>query len=91
VPALAFGDGFARGRPWLQRAVDQHSLALVSLRAGRPQEARDLLSAMFGYAASSGNTALLENALELSAAITADLGHPLQAARLAGAAEALRQ
>lgn len=72
-------------------AVDQHSLALVSLRAGRPQEARDLLSAMFGYVASSGNTALLENALELSAAITADLGHPLHAARLAGAAEALRQ
>jgi hypothetical protein len=46
---------------------------------------------MFGYVASSGNTALLENALELSAAITADLGHPLQAARLADAAEALRQ
>jgi tetratricopeptide (TPR) repeat protein len=72
-------------------AVDQHSLALVTLNAGRPEEARGLLSAMLGYVASSGNTALLENALELSAAITADLGHPLPAARLAGAAEALRQ
>lgn len=72
-------------------SVDQLSLALVSLRAGRPREARDLLSAMSGYVASSGNTSLLENALELSAAITADLGDALRAARLAGAADALRQ
>ena len=68
-----------------------HSLALVSLRAGHPGEARDLLSGMLDYVASSGNTALLENALELSAAITAELGGALRAARLAGAAEAIRQ
>jgi predicted ATPase/class 3 adenylate cyclase/Tfp pilus assembly protein PilF len=72
-------------------ALDQQSLALVSLRAGRPGEARDLLSGTFGYLASSGNTSLLANVLELSAAITAALGNPLRAARLFGAAEAIRQ
>jgi tetratricopeptide (TPR) repeat protein len=72
-------------------AVDQLSLALASLRAGRPREARDLVQGMFDYLASSGNTALLENTLELAAAITAELGDPLCAARLAGAAETIRQ
>jgi predicted ATPase/class 3 adenylate cyclase/Tfp pilus assembly protein PilF len=72
-------------------ALDQQSLALVSLRAGRPGEARDLLSGTFDYLASSGNTSFLANILELSAAITAELGDPLRAARLAGAAEAVRQ
>jgi predicted ATPase/class 3 adenylate cyclase len=71
-------------------AVDQHTLALVSLRAGRPAQARELLGGMLGYVASSGNTALVENALELSAAIAARLSDPLLAARLAGAAEAIR-
>jgi predicted ATPase/class 3 adenylate cyclase len=72
-------------------ALDQQSLALVSLRAGRPGEARDLLSGTFDYVASSGNTSFLVNILELSAAITAELGDPLRAARLAGAAEGIRQ
>jgi tetratricopeptide (TPR) repeat protein len=72
-------------------ALDQQSLALVSLRAGRAGEARDLLSGTFDYVASAGNTAVLANILELSAAITAALGDPLLAARLAGAAEAIRQ
>jgi predicted ATPase len=72
-------------------ALDRQSLALVSLRAGRMGEARDLLSGTFGYAASSGNTSFLVNILELAAAITAQLGDPLRAARLAGAAERIRQ
>jgi predicted ATPase/class 3 adenylate cyclase len=72
-------------------ALDQHSLALVSLRAGRPGEARDLLSGTFDYVASSGDISFLAHILELSAAITAALGDPLEAARLAGAAEPIRQ
>jgi predicted ATPase len=72
-------------------ALDQHSLALVSLRVGRPGEARDLLSGTFDYLTSSGNTAFLVNIVELSAAIAAGLGDPPRAARLAGAAEAIRQ
>jgi predicted ATPase/class 3 adenylate cyclase len=75
----------------LGAALDRQSLALVSLRAGRPGEARDLLSGTFDYLASSGNTAFIAHILELSAAITAELGDPLRAARLAGAAEAIRQ
>ncbi len=71
--------------------VDRHSLALVSLCAGRPGEARDLLSGIFDHVASSGNTALLVNTLELAAAIAVGLGDPLRAARLAGAAGAIRQ
>jgi len=75
----------------LGMALDQHSLALVSLRAGRPGEARDLLAGTFDYVANSGDTSFLAHILELSAAITAALGDPLEAARLAGAAESIRQ
>jgi predicted ATPase/class 3 adenylate cyclase len=71
--------------------LDHQSLALVSLRAGRPGEARELLAGTFGYIASSGNAPVLANILELSAAITAELGESLPAARQAGAAEAIRQ
>jgi predicted ATPase/class 3 adenylate cyclase len=71
--------------------VDRHSLALVSLRADRPAEARDLLSGTFDYVASSGNTALLVNTVEVAAAIAAALDDPPRAARLAGAADAIRQ
>jgi predicted ATPase/class 3 adenylate cyclase len=72
-------------------ALDQQSLALVSLRAGRAEQARDLLSSSLDYVVSSGDTEFLANTLELSACITADLGDHLRAARLAGAAEAIRQ
>ncbi len=72
-------------------ALDRQSLALVSLRAGRPGEARDLLSGTFDYIATAGNTSFLVNILELSATVTAALSDPLQAARLAGAAETIRQ
>ncbi len=72
-------------------ALDHQSLALVSLRAGRPAEASDLLAGTFDYVVSSGNTSFLVNIVELSAAITAALGDPLRTARLAGAAESIRQ
>jgi predicted ATPase/class 3 adenylate cyclase len=72
-------------------AVDQHSIALVSVRAGRPREARDILGGVFDYVASSGNTQMLVNTLEVAVAITASLGDALPTARLAGAAETMRQ
>ncbi len=71
-------------------ALDQQSLAGVSLRAGRAGEALGLLSGMFDYVASCGDAELLATTLELSAAITAELGAGLRAARLVGAAEAVR-
>jgi tetratricopeptide (TPR) repeat protein len=72
-------------------AIDQQSLAGVSLRAGRAREARDQLSGMVDYVASCGDPELLASTLELAAAATADLGEGLRAARLTGAAEAVRQ
>ena len=72
-------------------ALDQQSLAGVSLRAGRAQEARDLLSSMADYVASSGHPELLATTLEMSAANAAQLGEGLRAGRLVGAAEAVRQ
>jgi predicted ATPase/class 3 adenylate cyclase len=72
-------------------ALDQQSLAGVSLRAGRAAEARDLISDMADYVASCGDPELLVTTLEMAAAATADLGEGLRAARLTGAAEAIRQ
>ena len=72
-------------------ALNQGSLAQVSLRAGRAGEARDLLSATFEYVVSSGDAELLAETLETLACIAADLGEGLRAARLAGAAETIRQ
>jgi predicted ATPase/class 3 adenylate cyclase len=71
-------------------ALDQQSLAGVALRAGRAREARDLLSAMAGYVASSGDPELLATTLEMAAAATAGLGEGPRAARITGAAEAIR-
>ena len=71
--------------------LDQQSLAVVSLRAGRDRRPRELLSATFDYVVSSGDTELLATAMELSACIAAELGDGMRAARLAGAAEAIRQ
>jgi hypothetical protein len=72
-------------------ALDRHALTMVSLRAGRTWEARDLLSATLAYVVSAGNSDILASTLELAACTAAGLGEPLQAARLAGAAEAVRQ
>ncbi len=71
-------------------ALDQQSLAGVHLRAGRAREARDLLADMAGYVASCGDPELLATTLEMSAANAAQLGEALRAARLLGAAEAIR-
>jgi predicted ATPase len=72
-------------------ARNQHQLAVVSLRAGRIHEASEMLSATFGYLASSHGTASLITAIEVSACIAAELGDRMRAARLADAAEAVRQ
>jgi hypothetical protein len=72
-------------------AIDQQALAVTSLRAGRAREADHLLSATIDYVVSSGDTEFLANTLELSAAVAAHLEAGLRAARLAGAAEGVRQ
>ena len=72
-------------------AICQQSLAVVSLRAGRAREARDLLSRVLDYVVRSGDTEFLASCLELSACVAAHLGDRLRAARLAGAAETIRQ
>jgi len=66
-------------------------LAAASLRAGRAREAGQLLSSGLGSIISSGDAGLLATALELAACIAAELGDGLPAARLSGAAEAVRQ
>jgi predicted ATPase/class 3 adenylate cyclase len=71
-------------------ALDQQSLAGVHLRAGRGLQARDQLSAMAGYVVSCGDPEFLATTLEMCAANAAQLGEALHAARLAGAAEAVR-
>jgi predicted ATPase/class 3 adenylate cyclase len=72
-------------------AIDIESLAVVSLRAGRPHEARDLLADVVGCAANSGDTEFLASTLEVAACIAAAFEGGPPAARLAGAAEGLRQ
>jgi predicted ATPase/class 3 adenylate cyclase/Tfp pilus assembly protein PilF len=72
-------------------AVDQSTLALSTLRAGRPREARDLVCDMLDYVASSGNTAFFVNTLELAAVIVGALDDVPLAARLLGAARTVRR
>jgi predicted ATPase/class 3 adenylate cyclase len=72
-------------------ALDQQSLAGVSLRAGRARDAHDQLSGMVDYVVSCGDPELLATTLEMSACSAAQLGEGLRAARLTGAAEAIRQ
>jgi predicted ATPase len=72
-------------------AIDQQSLAGVSLRAGRAPEARVLLADVASYVVSCGDPELLATTLEMCAANAAQLGETLRAARLTGAAEAIRQ
>ncbi len=72
-------------------AIDQQSLAVLRLRAGRIEDARDLLPGMLAYATGSKDTEFLVNALEVSACVAAGLADCLPAARLAGAADRLRE
>ena len=69
----------------------QQALAMASLRAGRAQQAHELLSGTLRYVIDSGDTQLLANTIEVAAIVVADLGDGLRAARLAGAADAIRQ
>ena len=71
--------------------LDKHALTMVSLRAGRTRQARELLSSTLDFVISAGNSDILATTLELAACTAAELGEPLRAARLAGAAEGIRQ
>jgi tetratricopeptide (TPR) repeat protein len=86
------------------QAVDQQSLAEISLRTGQISQARALLASMLDYATGSGDSEFLAYTLEVAACIAASpAGRPQagrlaaspggrpQAARLAGAADGLRQ
>ncbi len=75
----------------LGAAMDRQSLALASLRAGRVQEARLMLSSILLDVVSSGDIEFLVTTLELFAAVSGSLGDSLRAARLAGAAEGIRE
>jgi predicted ATPase/class 3 adenylate cyclase len=66
------------------------SLSAVSLRAGRASEALAVLASALGDIVASGDPELLAEALEESSCVAAELGAQLRAARLAGAAEAIR-
>ena len=72
-------------------AVDLISLAYIALLTGRAREARGLLSGTLDYLASSGDPEATADVLELAACIAAELGEGPRAARLAGAASALRE
>jgi len=72
-------------------ALDQQSLAGVSLRAGRARETRDQLAGTFDYVVTCGDPELLATTLVMAAANAAQLGETVRAARLTGAAEAIRQ
>ncbi len=75
----------------LGAAMDRQSLALASLRAGRVEEARLMLSAILPDVVSSGDIEFLATTLELFAAVSGHLGECVRAARLAGAAEGIRE
>jgi tetratricopeptide (TPR) repeat protein len=71
--------------------MDQQALTVVSLRAGRVHRARELLSSTLDFVVSAGNPEALATALEQAACVAAELGEPPRAARLAGAAETVRE
>jgi hypothetical protein len=71
--------------------LGKHALTMISLRAGRIREARDVPCSTLDFVVSAGNSDILASTLELAARTTAKLGDPLRAARLAGAAEVVRQ
>jgi predicted ATPase/class 3 adenylate cyclase len=72
-------------------AVDLISLAFIGVLTGRAREARGLLSGTLDYLASSGDSEATADVLEVAACIAAELGEGPRAARLAGAASALRE
>ena len=72
-------------------AVALISLAYIALLTGHAQEARGLLSGTLDYLASSADPEATADVLELAACIAAALGEGPGAARLTGAASALRE
>jgi predicted ATPase/class 3 adenylate cyclase len=70
--------------------VVKTSLATAALLDGRPEEAHQLLGSTIGDVVGSGDLELLAGALELGAGIAARVGEAQRAARLTGAAGAIR-
>jgi predicted ATPase/class 3 adenylate cyclase len=70
--------------------IVKNSLAAATLLTDRPMEAHHLLSSIIKDVADSGDLELLAATLELAAGVAAHLGNGQRAARLAGAAEAIR-
>jgi hypothetical protein len=77
------------GNAWGATIV-RTSLATATLLAGRPMDAHQLLCSIVEDVIRSGDLELFANALEVAAGIAAHLGNGQRAARLAGAAGALR-
>jgi predicted ATPase/class 3 adenylate cyclase len=70
--------------------IVKNSLATATLLTGRPTEAHHLLSSIIKDVADSGDLELLAATLELAAGVASHLGNSHRAARLAGAAEGIR-
>lgn len=77
------------GQMW-SAAIVQNSLAAAHLLAGDAEEANRLLLSAIDDVVGSGDPELIATTLELSAGIAVHLGDGHRAARLAGAAEAIR-
>ncbi len=72
-------------------AVDQVNLAAATLRAGQPDGAYTTLRAVLADVLALGDVEMLIDTIELSASISAELGADGRAARLAAAADVLRE
>jgi predicted ATPase len=70
--------------------IVKNSLAAAALLDGRSTEAHQLLSSIVDDVVGSGDLELLAATLELAAGVAAQRGNGQRAARLAGAAEAVR-
>jgi predicted ATPase len=70
--------------------IVKSSLAAATLLTDRPMEAHHLLSSIIEDVVDSGDLELLAATLELAAGVAAHLGNSQRAARLAGAAEGIR-
>jgi predicted ATPase/class 3 adenylate cyclase len=77
------------GQMW-GAAIVQNSLAAAHLLAGDAEEAHRLLLSVLDDVVGSGDPELIATTLELAAGIAAHIGDGPPAARLAGAAEAIR-
>jgi tetratricopeptide (TPR) repeat protein len=72
-------------------AVAEGNLAAATAAAGRPRDAYQLLCSVVADAVTLGDVELIADTLERFAAVAAQLGADLRAARLCGAAQRIRK